>query len=151
MFFKSFAVPFALPFVGTFRAVEAVRPAAVVVRNAPSRPGGDWANRMTGVAVTAHLLVAPARGAGGLVANGPAVNGRAPQSLRRLAIRQLHRAAIAAARTAVRVAVAGRPLTPTGYAILAAMVMAVALVAMFCASSAGAELESALRLSWWFC
>ncbi|SIT50737.1 hypothetical protein BN2476_930035 [Paraburkholderia piptadeniae] len=151
MVFKSFAVPFAVPFVGSFRAVDAVRPAAVVLCKAPSRLGEDWANRMTGIAVRAHLLIVPAQGsAAGLVANGAVVHGRTPQSLRRLAIRQLHRAALAAARAAVRVAVAGRPLTPTGYAILAAMAMAVALVAMFSASPAGAELESAWRLSWWF-
>ncbi|MEW6345810.1 MAG: hypothetical protein AB1704_34630 [Pseudomonadota bacterium] len=53
-------------------------------------------------------------------------------------------------RAALRAAYAGGPLTPTGYAILALTVGAVALVAMLSASSAGDELGSALRLSWWF-
>jgi hypothetical protein len=39
---------------------------------------------------------------------------------------------------------------PTGYAILAATVAAVALVAMRFTSSVGSELLRALRLSWWF-
>lgn len=53
-------------------------------------------------------------------------------------------------RNAYQAAFTGRPFAPTGYAILALMVMAVALAAMFSTSSAGSELERASRLSWWF-
>ena len=51
-------------------------------------------------------------------------------SSRRTAAALLRRAATLIARGALRVAYAGNPLTPTGYAILAMTVIAVALVAM---------------------
>jgi hypothetical protein len=54
------------------------------------------------------------------------------------------------ARAALRTAYVGNPLTPTGYAILAITLVAVALVAMLSTSSISNELESALRVSWWF-
>jgi len=54
------------------------------------------------------------------------------------------------ARAALRAVYAGNPLTPTGYAILATTVVAVALVALLSTWSLGNELESALRVSWWF-
>ena len=141
MFFKSFAVPS----VASTRAVELVRQSAVHVRHVPPRLGEGWASRMTGVAVRAHLLIAPSRG-------GPAdavSNGEARNALHRVAIQRLHRAATASARAALRAAFTGRPLTPGGYAVLAAMVTAVALVALFSALSAGTEPESALCLCGW--
>jgi mannose/fructose/N-acetylgalactosamine-specific phosphotransferase system component IID len=54
------------------------------------------------------------------------------------------------ARAAPRAAYVGGPLTPTGYAILAMTVAAVAMVMMLSTSSVGNELGRALRLSWWF-
>lgn len=55
-----------------------------------------------------------------------------------------------AGRAALRVAYAGNPLTPIGYAIVAVTVGAFALVAMLCTSAVGNELGRSLRLSWWF-
>jgi hypothetical protein len=66
------------------------------------------------------------------------------------AVDQLRRAGKLAARAALRVAYAGSPLTPTGYAILVLTVAAVALVAMLSTSSVGNELGRAMRLSCWF-
>ena len=147
MFFKSLVVPF----VTSARAVALARQSAVHVRHVPPRPGEGWASRMTGVAVRAHLLIAPSRAdATGLVASNGARNMHAPHALRRLAIQQLHRATMASARACLRAAFAGRPLTPGGYAVLAAMVTAVALVALFSALSAGTEPERALCLCGWF-
>ncbi|PTB17016.1 hypothetical protein C9I57_30420 [Trinickia symbiotica] len=83
----------------------------------------DWAARIVGYAARAHLLVAPS------VVCGTAKT---------------------AARAALRAVYIGGPLTPTGYAILAVIVVAVALVAMLVATSTGSELDGALRLSWWF-
>ena len=68
----------------------------------------------------------------------------------RYAVNPLRRAGKMAARTALRAAYAGHPLTPTGYAILALMVAAVALVAILSTSSVGHELDPPLRLGWWF-
>ncbi|SDG99789.1 hypothetical protein [Paraburkholderia phenazinium] len=62
----------------------------------------------------------------------------------------LRRASKLVARAALRAAYVGNPLTPSGYAILAMTVVAVALVAMLSTTSASTELESALRVSWWF-
>jgi hypothetical protein len=53
-------------------------------------------------------------------------------------------------RAALRAGDAGGRLTPTGYAILAVMAAAVALVAMLSASPVGNELSRAPRLIWWF-
>ncbi|WP_341319089.1 hypothetical protein WN982_29465 [Paraburkholderia sp. IMGN_8] len=68
--------------------------------------------------------------------------------LQRLVCRALH----SHIRTnwAARVGHVGGPLTPTGYAIVAITVAAVALVAMLSTSSVGNELNRTLRLSWWF-
>lgn len=148
MFFKSFGIPF----VASFRDADRARSVVVHVCPVPSRLGGSWANQAAGVAARAHLLFAQTHGAASsvtatnLAGNAPRHVG-ALRALRHFAVRRLRQAAVALARAVFT----GRPLTPTGYAILALMVMAVALVAALSTSSTGGELESALRLSWWFC
>jgi hypothetical protein len=69
---------------------------------------------------------------------------------RRTATALLRHATRLITRGALRVAYAGNPLTPTGYAILGMTVIAVVLVALLSTSSVSNELESALRVSWWF-
>ncbi|MFL9868554.1 hypothetical protein PQR67_30670 [Paraburkholderia fungorum] len=78
------------------------------------------------------------------------VPGCADASRRSAAASHARRAGKMAARAALRVAYAGNPLTPTGYAIVAVTVAAFALVAMLCTSSIADELSRSLRLSWWF-
>lgn len=99
------------------------------------------------VAARAHLMAvstpAPAAARAG-------VAGRADANRRSAAVSHLRRAGKLAARSALRVAYAGNPLTPTGYAIVAVTVAAFALVAMLCTSSIADELGRSLRLSWWF-
>lgn len=68
------------------------------------------------------------------------------KGIRRVAASQLRRAAKMAARAALRAAYIGNALTPTGYAILALTVLAVALVAMLSTPPFSNELEPALRL-----
>ena len=98
----------------------------------------------TACAARAHFVVAPssdrttAVSAGGLPQAGGA---------RQFAVNQLRRTGKMAARAALRAAYAGNPLTPTGYAILAMTVAAIALVAVLSASPVCNELEPALRLS----
>ncbi|WP_147408485.1 hypothetical protein [Paraburkholderia fungorum] len=96
------------------------------------------------VAARAHLMAvstpAPAAARAGV----------ADASRRSAAVSHLRRAGKLAARSALRVAYAGNPLTPTGYAIVAVTVAAFALVAMLCTSSIADELGRSLRLSWWF-
>lgn len=148
MFFKSFVVPFV---VSAAKAMERVRPAAVHVRPVPARFAETCAHRVIGVAVRAHLLLASSRGdeVGPFARNEPG-NAYAPHRLGRFAIQRLHRVVMASARASLRAAFAGRPPTPGGYAVLAAMATAVALVALFSASSASADIETALRLACWF-
>lgn len=97
------------------------------------------------VAARAHLMAVstPAAARAG-------VAGRVDASRRSAAASHLRRAGKLAARAALRVAYAGNPLTPTGYAIVAVTVAAFALVAMLCTSSIADELGRSLRLSWWF-
>ena len=148
MFFASFVGPFV---VSATRALARVRPASVHVRAVPARFGEGCAHRVIGVAVRAHLLLASSRrDTVGLVARDIAGSASAPHRLGRFAIQRLHRVVIASARASLRAAFAGRPFTPGGYAVLAAMVTAVALVALFSTSSASADIEAALRLGWWF-
>ena len=99
------------------------------------------------IAACAHCLVAPsfdrtiARDTG---------ERRHAGSVRARALKPLCRTGKRVARAALRLAYAGNPLTPTGYAILALTVAAIALVAMLSTSPVAGELRSALRLSWWF-
>lgn len=105
------------------------------------------AARATACAARTHVMVAAApAGAGAPHAS------RGPQAVgpHRIAAALLRSAAKLIARAALRAAYVGNPLTPTGYAILAMTVVAVALVAMLSTSSVSNELESALRVSWWF-
>ncbi|AJZ56917.1 hypothetical protein OI25_7565 [Paraburkholderia fungorum] len=140
MFFKSF--------VRCFRgAVHAPRPTSIAARLLSSQVRENWSLRIAACAARAHFLVAPSIdrvtvGSAGWLSNA--------DGTRRSPINQLRRVGRMFTRAALRAAYAGGPLTPTGYAILALTVGAVALVAMLSASSAGDELGSALRLSWWF-
>jgi len=105
------------------------------------------AARATACAARTHFMVAASpAGAGAPHAS----RGSQTAGAHRAAMALLRRAAKLAARAALRAAYAGNPLTPTGYAILAMTVVAVALVAMLSTSSVSHELESALRVSWWF-
>jgi hypothetical protein len=127
MFVKSFV----LSFKG---AAQARRPQAVALRLA------EWPARV-------HWLVTPtAERASAMV---DAERGYVAR-IRAAAIARLRRAAQSAARTALRTAYVGGPLTPTGYVVLALTVGAIAMVAMLCASSAGNEMEGALRVNAWF-
>lgn len=131
--------------------MERVRPAAVHVRPVLAWFGENCAHRVIGVAVRAHLLLASSRGdVAGRAARNEAGNACASHRLGRFSIQRLQRVVMASARASLRAAFAGRPLTPGGYAVLAAMATAVALVALFSASSASADIETALRLGWWF-
>ncbi len=66
----------------------------------------------------------------------------------RKSLRLLERATRMAARAALRAAHAGRPLTPTGYAILATAVAVGTVLATLSASTCD-DPESALRQRWW--
>ena len=66
----------------------------------------------------------------------------------RKSLRLLGRAMRMAARVALRAAHAGRPLTPTGYAILASTVTVVTVLATLSALASD-DAESALRLRRW--
>ncbi len=124
-------VKFVLSFLG---AAQARRPQAVALRLA------EWPARV-------HLLVTPAAG------RAPAAAPAQPAQLhlaRMSALGRLRRAAQLAARSVLRTAYAGSPLTPTGYVILALAVGAVAMVAMLATSSTSNELEGALRVNAWF-
>ncbi len=139
---------FVASFVTYFRGeCHAPRGRAAAARLLPSRTHDNWAMRFAGYAARAHFLVAPSvEPITAAYASGLPRAGRA----RRFAIDPLRRAGKTAARAALRIAYVGSPLTPTGYAILALTVAAVALVAMLSTSSVGNELGRALRLSWWF-
>jgi hypothetical protein len=142
MFIKSF--------VTSFRgAVHAHRPTSLVARTLPSHIRADCAVRVAACAARAHFLVAPSPDRATVAhTSGLAQAGGA----RGFAANQLRRAGKMVARAALRMAYVGNPLTPTGYAILAMTVVAVALialVAMLSTSSIGNELDSALRLSAW--
>ena len=140
MFFASFVTYFK----GGFAAP---RGHAATARLLPLGARENLAVRLTGYAARAHFLVAPS-----ITSTTAAHAGGVPQSdrARRVATDPLRRAGKTVARAALRVAYAGSPLTPTGYAILALTVAAVALVAMLSSSSLGDELGRAMRLSWWF-
>lgn len=45
---------------------------------------------------------------------------------------------------------AGRPLTPCGYAVIALVMIGILLAVVIAARFAGNEFDSALPLSWWF-
>jgi hypothetical protein len=140
MFVKSFVTPFG-------SAQHALRLAPVASRVLSLRSREDWVVPFAACASRAHFLVTPSR------ERRTAVHGHARRSLasaRVCAVDQLRRAGKLAARAALRVAYAGSPLTPTGYAILVLTVAAVALVAMLSTSSVGNELGRAMRLSCWF-
>jgi hypothetical protein len=135
-------------FVMSFRgAAQTPRPMSLVARALPSHVRADCAVRVATYAAKAHFLVvsSPDRATVAHASGLPQAGGA-----RRLAVNQLGRAGKMAARAAIRVAYVGSPLTPTGYAILAMTVAAVALVAMLSTSSVGNELGRALRLSWCF-
>lgn len=118
-------------------------PQLLVARAWPSKVRGDQAVRITARPAQAHLLVASrAHRAAAAQCNGlPQVGGA-----RGFAVTHLRRAATWVACVAVRVTYAGNPLTPTGYAILAMTLVAVALVALLSGKSISSELESALWL-----
>ncbi|WP_227247186.1 hypothetical protein [Paraburkholderia caribensis] len=151
MFFTNIVVPF----FTSVRAVPLVRLVTFDVRRVPAWSRERWAHPMTAVAARAHSLNAPMRGgATDFAANKGANDTSGPVGalqLRHILVQKLRQAGLELARSVSRSAFTGRPLTPTGYAIVALMVMALAMVAMFSTSSAGGELESALRLSWWYC
>ncbi|WP_454808359.1 hypothetical protein [Paraburkholderia fungorum] len=140
MFVKSFVTSFG-------DAVQAPRPMSLVARALPSYVRANCAVRVATYAARAHFLVLPSpdRVTVAHVSGLPQAGGA-----RRFAVNQLRRAGKMAARAAIRVAYVGSPLTPTGYAILAMTVAAVALVAMLSTSSVGNELGRTIRLSWWF-
>lgn len=140
MFFASFVTYFK----GGF---DAPLGHAAAARLLPFRTRENLAVRLTGYAARAHFLVAPS-----VAPVTAAYAGCAPHADRahRFAVDPLRRAGKTAARAALRVAYAGSPLTPTGYAILALTVAAVALVAMLSTSSLGDEIGRAVRLNWWF-
>jgi hypothetical protein len=102
--------------------------------------GAAWLARL-------HVFVSSAAGRAPLAV---CAAGARPQGPRQFALHFMRRAAQWAARAALRTARAGSPLTPTGYAVLALTLVAVALVAVLSTSSAADELEHAIRLSWWF-
>jgi hypothetical protein len=131
-------------------AYRAPRPTAIAAWVQPSRLREDWGVRVAACAARTHFLVTPAPA--GVRATDASHAAARPHgaSFRSAALGHLRRFGKMIARTALRVAYAGNPLSPGGYAILAMTVAAVALVAMLSTSSAGNELESALRLSWWF-
>jgi hypothetical protein len=140
MFVKSFVTPFR-------SALLALRLTPVASRVPPPRSREDWVAPFAACAARAHFLVAPSP------EREAAVHGHARLSLasaRVFAVNAARRAGKLAARAALRVAYAGSPLTPTGYAILVLTVTAVALVAMLSTSSVGNELGRTMRLSWWF-
>ncbi|MDR6384784.1 hypothetical protein [Paraburkholderia caribensis] len=152
MFFTNIVVPF----FTSVRAVPLVRLVTFDVRHVPAWSRERWAPPMTAVAARADSLNAPMRnGATDFAANKGANDTSGPigalHKLRHIVVQKLRQAGVELARSVSRAAFTGRPLTPTGYAIVALMAMALAMVAMFSTSSAGGELESALRLSWWFC
>ena len=135
---------FVASFVSYFKgACRAPRPMAIAAWAQPSRLREGWEVRVSACAARTHFMVAPSPAAG---AAGRPYAG----SVRSAATHHLRRLGKMIARNALRAAYAGNPLTPSGYAILAMMVAAVALVALLSTSSAGNELERALRLSWWF-
>ncbi|HEX7907533.1 MAG TPA: hypothetical protein VF534_05490 [Paraburkholderia sp.] len=140
MFFASFVTYFK----GGFDAPRGHAAAQFLV----PRIRESLAMRLAGYAAKTHFLVAPA-----VVQMTAAEAGGFPRAAhaRRFALDPLRRLSKSLARAALRAAYAGSPLTPTGYAILALTVAAVALVAMLSTSSLGDELAGALRLSWWFC
>lgn len=135
---------FVKAFVTSLRgALPAPRQVQAAFRVQPSHIRENCAQRMTACAARAHFLVAPSPDRA-----TAAHAGALPQAggTHRFAANQLRRAGKMAARAALRAAYVGNPLTPTGYAILALTVTAVALVAMLSTSSIGNELEPALRL-----
>jgi hypothetical protein len=105
------------------------------------------AARATACATRTHFLVAPSPSG---TAAARAMLDRQGAGVRHTASALLRRVSKSLARAALRAAYVGNPLTPTGYAILALTVAAVALVAMLSTSSVSNELDSALRVSWWF-
>jgi hypothetical protein len=119
---------FVVPFLGTVR-VESV---ALQLAAWPAR---------------VHVLLAPSTGRAPSVLSGRSAH---RDRVRVRATSQLCRTARVFARAALRTAYAGGPLTPAGYAILAVTVAAIALAAMLSVSSASAELNRGVRLSWWF-
>jgi hypothetical protein len=140
MFIKSFVTPFG-------SALHALRVAPVASRVLSPRSRKDWFVPFAACAARAHFLVAPS------AERETAVPGHARRNLagaRVCAVDEARRAGKMAARAALRVAYAGSPLTPTGYAIAVLTVAAVALVAMLSRSSVGNELGRAMRLSWCF-
>lgn len=140
MFVKSFVRSFG-------GAVNTPRPISLAAGALPSHVRADCAVRVVTYAARAHFLVLPSPDRA-TVAHASAI--AQAGGVLRFAVNQLRRARKMAARVAIRVAYVGSPLIPTGYAILAMTVAAVALVAMLSTSSVGDELGRALRLSWWF-
>jgi hypothetical protein len=140
MFVKSLVTPFG-------NALHALRLMPVVARVRSLRTRGDRAARVAAWAARAHFLVAPSMDRAS-AANGSVF--RDTDSARVCAFNQLRGAGKMVGRAALRVAYAGSPLTPTGYAIVVLTVAAVALAAMLSTSSVGNELGRAMRLSWWF-
>ena len=137
MFIKSFVTSY-------LGAAYAQRPMALVTRALPPHVRADYAVRVAPCAASALFLVAPSpdRATVAHTSGLPQADGA-----RRFAANQLRGAGKMVARAALRMAYVGNHLTPTGYAIVAMTVIAVALVAMLSTSSAGNELEPALWLS----
>lgn len=140
MFFQSFVMYFR-------GSLHAPRQHDAVARVLPPRAHESWAMRFAGCAARAHFLVAPSLEP---MTAANAVELPRLDRARRFVVNPLRRAGKMVARAALRVAYLGSPLTPTGYAILAMTIAAVALVAMLSTSPVGNELDRALRLSWWF-
>jgi hypothetical protein len=108
-------------------------------RASPRARHGAWRARLVGCAAGVHALVA-----------APAASGPRVRRVRAIAAHYFTRVAALAARTAMRAAWAGRPLTPGGYAIAALTVAGIVLAVLISMSPAGDELDSALPLCWWF-
>jgi hypothetical protein len=136
MFYTSFIKPFA-------GAVNPPRALRFVSWALPLHVRDGLAVRVTACATRAHFLAAPSPGR---MTTVPASGLPQAGSARTFPVTHLRRAGKMAARAALRMAYAGNPLTPGGYAILALAVIAVALVAMASASSISNEPEPALRL-----
>lgn len=128
-------------------AVQVPRPMPSASRALSVHVRENWAVRIAACAARTHFPVAPAADRA-TAANGCAL--RHAGSTCRSAVNLLRYVGKMVARAAPRAAYVGGPLTPTGYAILAMTVAAVAMVMMLSTSSVGNELGRALRLSWWF-